>query len=103
MSAQLLTLNRISYYIILKNLVIIRRSYQKLDPSDPVIPQISVDLSDPTVHSSTLDADIMPEPYFNEPIINKNYAALPVHLQEIKNKIKITHPNIQAIQSFLYL
>ena len=30
-------------------LVIIRRSYQKLDTSDPVIPQISVDLSDPNV------------------------------------------------------
>ena len=45
--------------------------------------KLSIDLSDPTVNSSILDTDIMPEPYFSETIINKNYAAFPVHLQEI--------------------
>jgi hypothetical protein len=49
----------------------------------------------------------MPEPYFDEPIINKNYAALPVHLQEnndnnqhnIRGNSKLSIPSTSRRQS----
>jgi len=85
-------------------LVIIRRSYQKLDP---VIPHIPVVVSDPTMNSSPslIDNNIMPEPYFSEQIINKNHAALPVHIQEIdqnnspnKNNNPNPSPSLKRLQ-----